>query len=163
MTMKRFNLSLISGIFSLLLSLGCEHSTEPKWNLDFQKMEIHYSKVGGWIHPTKLDIYSNGLVNAYLFNQSSLTTTDSASTFLNRKEQEEIVGLFKSFWSYNHYYEPKPEDWATDQNSHTIILIYQEIPDTVSVYMPDKADIPSSLTKIILEMEALWSSVLNEN
>lgn len=156
--MKRFvNLSLIIGIFSLLLSISCQHSTEPKWNLDFQKMEIHYSKVGGWIQPTKLDIYGNGIAIAYSFNQNA----DSVITSLNKEEQNELADLFKSFFSYKRHYEPK--DWVTDQDTHTIILFYEGIPDTVSVYMPDKADIPLSLTKILLEMEALWSSIISRN
>lgn len=153
------NPSIISFIALILISVSCEHSTEPKWNLDFKKMEIHYSKVGGWIQPTKLDIYGNGLAIAYSFTQS----IDSAITILDKKKQNEIADLFKSFFSYNHYYEPKPEDWVTDQNTHTIILIYDGIPDTVSVYMPDKANIPLSLTKIIFEMELLWAHVLNKN
>jgi hypothetical protein len=149
------------GIFSLILS--CQNSSEPKWDLNFQKMEIHYTKVGGWIHPTKLDIYGNGLVNTYLFNHSSYTATDSASTSLNRKQQKELAILFQSFASYDKYYEPKPGDWVTDQNTHTIILIYDSVPDTVSVYMPDKSDIPLSLIKIIMEMELLWANVINGN
>jgi len=149
----------LTGIFSFLLSFSCEHSTEPTWKLDFQKMEIHYTKAGGWINPTKLDIYGNGLAIAYSFNQNA----DSAIAVLDQKEQDEIADLFRAFFSYNHYYEPKPEDWVTDQNSHMIILIYEGVPDTVSVYMPGKANIPLSLTKIILEMESLWAHVLNGN
>ncbi len=148
------NLSIISAIVMILLWIGCEHSTEPKWTLNFQKMEIHYTKVGGWIHPTKLDIHSDGLVMAYLYDHRSYTMTDSASTILNRKEQSKIADLFRSFSSYDRHHEP--EDWITDQNTHIIILIYDGVPDTVSVYMPAKADIPLSLTKIILEMESLW-------
>jgi hypothetical protein len=160
--MKRtINLSIISAIVYIFLSIGCDHSAEPKWDLDFNKMEIHYSKVGGWIQPTKSDIYNSGLARAFLFNHSTYTATDSASTVLSRKEQNEIVDLFQSFLSYERYYEPK--DWITDQNTHTLVLIYDGIPDTVSVYMPDKADIPPSLTKIILEMEFLWAGMLNKN
>ena len=147
------------GIFSVLCS--CQNSSEPKWDLKFQKMEIHYSKVGGWIPPTKLDIYGTGHATAYLFKHSTYTTTDSALKILSRKEQFEIADLFQSFYSYNRHYEP--EYWVTDQNTHTVVLIYDGIPDTVSVYMPDKASIPPSLTKIILEMEALWDDMLNEN
>lgn len=145
---------ILIGIFLVLFS--CQNSSEPKWNFDFKKMEIHYNKVGGWIQPTKLDIYGNGLVNAYI-------SIDSASTMLTQKEQEEIADLFRSFASYDKHYEPKPEDWATDQNTHTTILIYNGVPDTVSVYMPDKSDIPLSLIKIIMEMELLWANTLNGN
>jgi hypothetical protein len=155
--MKKYaKATIASGIFFLLFASGCDHSNDPKWNPDFQKMEIHYSKAGGWIVPTKLDIYGNGTVIAYSFNQNA----DSVLAVLDEKEQDQIEWLFKSFSSYDRYYEPKPEDWVTDQNTYMIIFLYDGIPDTVSVYMPEKADIPLSLTKIIVEMEALWAEVL---
>lgn len=157
--MKRSILSLISGLLTIFLSVGCQHSTESMGDLDFQKMEVHYSKVGGWIHPTKLDIYGNGLVRAFLYDHSSLTLSDSASTVLTKKEQNEIAELFGRFSIYDRHYEP--DDWVTDQNTHIIVLIYDSIPDTVSVYMPDKADIPLSLTRVILEMESLWANMLD--
>lgn len=156
--MKRnLKVVLATEVCFLFLIFNCEHSNWPKWDPDFHKMEIHYSKVGGWIVPTKLDIYGNGTVIAYSFNQNA----DSVVAVLSKKEQDQIAGLFKSFPGYSRHYEPK--DWVTDQNTHTIVWIYNGVPDTVSVYMPEKADIPLSLNKIIVEMEALWTEVIGAN
>ena len=159
--MKEFiKIVLILAIVSLLLSISCEQSTEPGEDLNFQKLEIHYSKMGGWIQPTKLDIYGNGLVKANLLNHSNHAATDSASKILTKKEQDEIVNLFRSFSEYKRHYEP--ENWVTDQNTHSIVFINDGIPDTVSVYMPEKADIPLNLMKTILGMESLWASMLED-
>lgn len=134
---------------------GCNSPTSP--DLEFSKMEIHYTKIGGWINTSKLDIYGSGLVEAYHIGHASTEVLDSASTFLSQEAQRKIASLFESFSSYDSYYEPV--DYGTDQNLHTTVFIYDREPDTVAVYQPERANIPSGLGKMIEEMESMWESI----
>ncbi len=142
-----------------LFFIDCSNSTGPNSDLEFSKMEIHYTKVGGWINTSKLDVYGNSLVSAYLISQAALDIMDSSSTLLNEEEQNKMANLFMSFYTYDSKYEPK--QWYTDGNLHIIIFVYEEKADTVTVYEPHNSNIPNGLNEIIQEMESLWKGILN--
>lgn len=141
----------------VILFISCISPIKEEPDLEFAKMEIHYTKLGGWINTSKLDIYGSGLVNAYHISHASTEVLDSAKTFLSDEDQKRISSLFRSFSSYDRHYEP--DQYVTDQNYHTTILDYEGVSDTVSVYMPHKANIPEGLKQIIEEMDSLWESM----
>ena len=150
---------LIPIIFSISILLSsCKNSTDSNSPLVFSKMEIHYTKMGGWIHTSILDIYGSGLVNGYILKHASCDTLDCAADTLSQNEMNNLGNLFGSFSNYDSYYEP--EQFRTDQNIHTVILIYNNKRDTVSVYEPGRANIPNGLYNIIHEMEQLLERIL---
>ena len=142
-------------VFVVLFSINCKDN--PSGTDISPDMEIHYTKTGGWINTSRLDIYGNGLVNAYQVKHASSDTLDSASTILSEEEQNRVVSLFGSFSTYDSHYEP--DVFFTDQNYYTIVFIYEGEIDTVSVYMPGESNIPSGLEEIIDEMEIFCNSM----
>ena len=149
--------TLFVGSCSQLMDSNEDNHKSDEPELIFSKMEIHYSKSGGWIYTSLLDINGNGLAIAQ--KGSSPDFSDSASTNLSGGEKDKIARLFESFSNYDSYYEPK--EHRTDQNYHTIIMIYENVSDTVAVYDPDKANIPKGLSNIIKEMDSIWWNILN--
>lgn len=143
--------------FSFFLN-SCENSTEPETDIFFSEMEIHYTKAGGWINTSKLDIIGDGTANALEIAHGSRDTINSSSKFLNRSKKEILVKLFSSFSEYESYYAPN--NYYTDGNHHRIIFIFEGIADTVSVYEPQNAKIPFSLSEIILVLEDIWMNTL---
>jgi hypothetical protein len=142
-------------LFSLLL-FACDSSTGPPLNPELAKMEIHYSKGGGWIDTSELHIRDR-LVEAHHIRHASSDTIASNSMVLDRSDQRKIATLFLSFSDYESDYEPEP--WYIDGNWYTIILVYEGVADTVSVYGPEDANIPKGLNSIIQEMESLWQAM----
>ncbi len=136
----------------------CDHIIGPD-PLDFSQMEIHYSITGGWINKSELDIYGDGSIKAYLIAHSGETVLDSAAALLSPEEQTNIANKFVIFSIYDNYYQPS--EIPTDQDTHRIIMIYQGEPDTVSVYMPDQADMPQSLRDITEYLDGLFGSTIN--
>ena len=141
----------------LVLSIGCNSPTRPYPELEFSRMEIHYTKAGGWIHTLKLDIYGTGLIHAYQIAHASLDTLRNVSTFLSPEDRRRIAALFNDFPGYDSRYEPEP--WYTDGNHHTIRFLYEGRADTVKVYEPEQAEIPGGLREILGEMESLWQLI----
>ena len=93
----------------------------PEINLAFSEMEIHYMKGGGWINTSVLDIDGTGEVKAYLIRHASSVILDSARMILNDSEKERLVELSSSFSTYEDYYQP--DDYRTDQDDHSLVLI----------------------------------------
>ena len=149
-------LVFMSSIF-LVLSIGCNSPTRPYSELEFSKVEVHYTKAGGWINTVKLDIYGTGLTHAYQISHASLDTLRNISTFLDLEDRRRIAALFADFSSYDSRYEP--ESWYTDGNHHTIGFLYEGKADTVKIYEPGQANIPRRLSDIIREMDSLWQRV----
>lgn len=141
----------------VILFISCSSPTKEEPDSEFAKMEIHYTKLGGWINTSKLDIYGSGLVNAYHIRHAGTEVLDNAKTFLSNEDQKRISFLFRSFSSYDRHYEP--DQYVTDQNYHITILDYEGVSDTVSVYMPQEANIPEGLGQIIEEMGFLWETM----
>lgn len=148
-------LSIVFGIVILVISCSSPLKEEPY--LEFAKMEIHYTKLGGWINTFKLDIYGSGLANAYQIKHANTEVLDSAKVFLSDEDQKRMSFLFRSFSRYDRHY--RPNQHVTDQNYHITILDYEGISDTVSVYIPHKANIPVGLKQIIEEMDSLWENM----
>jgi hypothetical protein len=136
-----------------LIPLACGGSNEPEPNLLFSRMQIQYFKYGGYIETSKIFIYPNGRLDAYVISHNKVDTLGQASIVLSNEDRNDLARLFDPFSTFDPYYEP--EHPLTDQNYHTTILIYEGVPDTVTVYMPDQADIPQGLRNIINEMESL--------
>jgi hypothetical protein len=154
--MKRMILFLALLAFIII---SCSDPTSINEDLEFSEMEIHYTKYGGWIHTSKLDIFSDGLVLALeLKNGSPFDTLGKSSKYLDEKSKEKLSDLFRSFSSYDAYYAPGLG--CTDGNEHIIVFIYKGNPDTVNVYEPQNANIPKSLELIIQEMENIWLELL---
>ena len=130
----------------------------PEINLAFSEMEIHYMKGGGWINTSVLDIDGTGEVKAYLIRHASSVILDSARMILNDSEKERLVELSSSFSTYEDYYQPS--DYRTNQDDHSLVLIHEQIPDTVRVYDPGRVDLPDGLRRILEEMESFWEETL---
>ena len=153
--------AFISICLCALLFSACEGSLLsifPSTNIEFAKAEIHYTKSGGWIRTSKLDIYGNGLACASLIPGSNSNPLDSALPTLDEKERDRIAQLFAEFSLYRPHYTPV-KFW-TDQDYHTIVFIYENIPDTVSVYDPRRANLPRSLRKLIGGLEGLHERII---
>lgn len=127
-------------------------------NIEFAKLEIHYTKSGGWIDTSQLNIYGNGLTSAHVSSARSSVPVESAAVMLTKKEQDHIARLFAWFSLYKPHYEPV-RFW-TDQDYHTIVFIYENMPDTVSVYDLNRAAVPGSLKKLIAELENLHDRII---
>ena len=153
---KRILVSLVIG-FVVFLNIGCEDSptgAEHESDLEFSKMEIHYTRYGGWINTSILDINGDSRINACEIAHASYDTLNSSYIFIDEEEQNKLENLFESFSAYDSYYAP--EEFLTDQDFHTIVLIYEDKVDTVTVYMPEESDMPDGLEEIIHEMKTLW-------
>ncbi len=140
-------------IAALLVPVACNDGNGPEPGLQFSRMQIQYTKTGGFINTSRLFIYPNGRLDAHVISQSKADTLEQGSLVLSDEDRNDLARLFEPFSSFDPYYEP--ENPVTDQNYHTTILIYEGVPDTVTVYMPDEADIPQGLRNIIDEMESL--------
>ena len=145
--------------FIILAFLACSTSTGPDVALIFSEMEIHYTKSGGWINTSKLDIMSDGTVNAFEMAHASGETINTSSKFLKDSKKEKLSILFSSFSEYESHYAPEP--LHTDGNHHNIILLYEGKADTVTVYEPQNAIMPDRLYKIIQELENIWMNTLD--
>lgn len=140
-------------IASLLVPMACSDANGPESDLQFSRMQIQYFKAGGYIDTSKIFIYPNGRLDAYIISHSKTDTLNQASIVLSDEDRNDLARLFGPFSTFDAYYGP--DNPVTDQNYHTTILIYEGIPDTVTVYMPDQSDIPQGLRNIIDEMESL--------
>lgn len=139
-----------------ILFIQCNNSIEPNYDLDFSEMEIHYSRVVQG-NQRILNIYNNGLVNAYY--SSGVDTLKSSSRFLKDREQDELASQFESFSSYKSHYDPLID--ITDQDYMIIIFSYSGMPDTVSVYMPYAANFPDRLKTIITSLDNMWNEMID--
>ncbi len=149
-------------VLAILLTFtlsDCEETASSRIDLEATDQEIHYIKSGGWINTAKLDIRSNGRVQACHIAHASAEIIDSASTVLTYAEKEKIVGLFRSFSNYARHYDP--EHWYTDGEYYLIVRNTDEAADTVSVYEPENCNLPSGLENIIEELEHLWHRLLD--
>jgi len=147
--------SIIIFIISILF-IQCNNSIEPNYDLDFSEMEIHYSRSGQGGKVT-LNIYNNGLVNAYYSYGGD--TLKSSSRFLKDSEQDKLASQFESFSTYKSHYDPLIN--ITDQDYITIIFSYSGMCDTVSVNMPYAADLPDRLKTIIASLENIWGEMID--
>ena len=150
-------------VLALILTtafVACDEATEPHGGLSFSKMEIEHYWQGFKIPTSKLEIRGDGTATAYESFFSGPGSLRSASTTLTRGQQARIAELFENFANYDSYYEP--EHRITDQDFRWTILIYDGVPDTVSVYMLSSADVPDGLALLINELESLWVSILGE-
>ena len=147
-------------VLSLVLLSACDGSlvsASPPTNVQFAKAEIHYTKSGGWISTSKLDIYGNGLAWASVIPQWTLTPHDSAAVTLDRKEQNLLADLCGGFSSYNNHYEPK--ELISDMDFHVIVFIYGGVPDTVSIYDPHRTILPLRLRTLLAALEDLHTNI----
>jgi hypothetical protein len=143
----------------IFLCIHCEKNIEPTVSpLDFSKMEISYSRIGGWINTSLLLIDSTGFMEAFHIGHASDSLLNSISGSLSEDQKKELERLFSRFSQFNSYYEPSP--WYTDGEIHKIILTYNAINDTVTVYEPENADIPKELNELINKLFNLWESLM---
>jgi len=139
-----------------ILFIQCNNSVEPNYDLEFSEMEIHYSRSGQGGKLT-LNIYNNGLVNAY--HSYGGDTLKSSSRFLKDREQNNLASQFESFSTYKSHYDPLID--ITDQDYITIIFSYSGMPDTVSVRTPLATDLPIRLKTIITSMDNMWDEMID--
>ncbi len=143
----------------VFLCIHCEKSTEPTLSpLDFSQMKISYSRTGGWTNTSILLIDSTGSFEALHIGHASDSVLNSASGTLSEDQKREFEMLFSRFSQFDSYYEPSP--WYTDGNIHRIILRYEAKNDTVAVYEPENAVIPSDLNELINKLYNLWKSLI---
>jgi hypothetical protein len=151
-----------ASIFLLLLAsvfvIYCSDSNEPEPELLFSRMEIRYYKTGGWINTSKLYIHKNGTANAYVLSNAKADTLDQGSMILSDEDRYNLAHLFEPFSTFDSYYEP--DNPLTDQNYLTTILIYEEIPDTVTVYMLEEANVPYGMRQIIEGLESILNHLV---
>jgi hypothetical protein len=143
-----------------LMILACSSSNDPQPQLLFSRMEITYVKSGGWIDTSKLFIHKNGSVEAYILTQNKADTIASGSMVLSEQDRFDLASLFEPFSAFEPYYEP--EDPLTDQDLHLTILVYEDVPDTVIVYMPDQAVIPDGMRVILEQMGSLIDHIVGQ-
>ena len=155
---KSYIISFVILFILSLLFVQCDSSTEPIPELSFSEIEVHYSKTGGWINSSSLNIYGNGKVEAYEVNQR-FDTLKSSSKILDNNEQIWVASLFKSFPTYEPNYFP--QNYITDQDHHRIIFIYKGEPDTVSIYMPEKSNLPIGLQIILNELGNIYDEMID--
>ena len=143
------------GILCVLLSSGCSGPTAPQARIEFSRMEVHYSREGGWTDAARLDLYGTaGRVRACRIAHASLDTLSSASDLLSSREWSEIAALFSGFSSLDSEYGPQP--WYTDRDLYTVIFVYESRADTVMVHDPESARVPDRLRRILAAMESIW-------
>jgi len=145
-------LALLLGLLCSLV-LSCSSSTDPESRLLFSRMEITYIKSGGWINTSKLFIHKNGSVEAYVLTQNKADTVATGSFILSDEDRFDLARLFEPFSTFEPYYEPVNP--LTDQDNHLTILVYEDVPDTVMVYMPGEAVIPEGMRLILEELGSL--------
>jgi len=143
----------------MFLSFHCEKNTEPILSpLDFSKLKISYSRTGGWINTSTLVIDSTGFIAALHIGHASDSVLNSTTGTLSENQKREFEMLFSRFSEFDSYYEPSP--WYTDGNLHRIVLHYEATYDTVTVYEPENAEIPSDLNSLINKLYSLWESLI---
>jgi hypothetical protein len=150
-------LALFVGILCSLV-LSCKSATDPEPRLLFSRMEISYIKSGGWINTSKLFIHKDGSVEAYVLKQNKADTVATGTFVLSEEDRFDLARLFEPFSTFEPYYEP--QNPMTDQDLHVTILVYEEVPDTVMVYMPSEAVIPEGMRLILDQMGSLLDHVI---
>jgi hypothetical protein len=138
-----FKLLIITIMLLSIFSGSCSDATSP---LNFDQMNVVYTKSGGWIQTSKINVTKDGLTLFYKFI-GPVDSTVKDSTYLNQSEKNQLSQMFESFNSYKRYYQPA--QYWTDQNYHVIVLNYEGQSDTVSVYDPAHCELPGNLKKII--------------
>ncbi len=157
--MKRYACLLICACAVLFGACdGSLFSVFRPTNIEFGKLEIHYTKSGGWIGTSQLNIYGNGIASAFVFSGAISDQTDSSTVMLDKNEQDRLAKVFAEFSLYKSYYTP--DKFWTDQDYHTIVFVYQNMPDTVNVYDLRRANVPGSLRKLIDELENLHERII---
>ena len=134
-----------------LLTLACSSSTDSGEKLNFEDLNIEYSKSGGWINHTSLKIDSAGFVKAVIHFHATWETLDSNTTTLTSTEKKNLCDMFESFKELKNYYEPN--HYYTDQDYHVIILKTEAGNDTTSVYDPAHCILPNDLNRILNFMD----------
>jgi hypothetical protein len=127
-------------------------------NIEFAKLKVHYTKSGGWIATTQLNIYGNGVASAFVFSGAISDQVDSSAVMLDRNEQDHIARLFAAFSLYERHYAPS-KIWM-DADYYTVVFIYENKPDTVSVYDLHRANLPERLRKLFGELESLLERII---
>jgi len=157
--MKRYACLLICACAVLFGACdGSLFSVFRPTNIEFAKAEIHYTKSGGWIGTSRLNIYGNGIASAFVFSGAISDQVDSSAVMLEESEQDHIAKLFAAFSLYERHYAPS-KIW-TDQDYYTVVFIYENKPDTVGVYDLHRANLPGSLRKIFGELESLHERII---
>ncbi|MGD9899890.1 MAG: hypothetical protein AB7T22_12265 [Calditrichaceae bacterium] len=142
---------LIYTLLIITLTTGCEDPVSPA--LDYSQMEIHYQKSGGWIPVTSLSVNgADAMITGVEISQQG-QSSDTLCEAANQTELNVLAEIFYGFDQYNDYYEPV--DFHTDANYHQTVLIYKGKSDTVTVYDPDRVNLPSGLKRSIDEMEKM--------
>lgn len=138
---------------------ACSSSTDSGEQLNFEDLNIKYSKSGGWINHYTLSIDSTGFVEAVVHFHATWEKLDSNTIVLTSSEKKKLCSIFESFIELNDYYEP--DHYYTDQNYHTIILRTEMGSDTTSIYDPPHCNLPYELNQIISFMENKIDELLN--
>jgi len=146
--MKLYQLLILS---LLILILACSNSIDSGEKLNFEDLNIEYSKSGGWINHTSLKIDSAGFVKAVIHFHATWETLDSNTTTLTSTEKKNLCDMFESFKELKNYYEPN--HYYTDQDYHVIILKTEAGNDTTSVYDPAHCILPNDLNRILNFMD----------
>ena len=139
--------------------IRCEKNTEPTLSpLDFSKINISYSRAGGWTNTSILLIDSTGFIEALHIGHASDSLLSRNSSTISEDQKREFEILFSSFFQFDSYYEPSP--WYTDGEIHRIIFCYEAQNDTVDVYEPENAKIPGDLNEIINKLYRHWKLLI---
>lgn len=147
--------AIVPAVLLLAIAAGCDSPTGSGSGLDFEKMEVHYTRAGGWTaEVVQLDIYGTGQVDAFRISHSSADTIGSSSATLSPSERESVASMFTGFGRYAATYEPDP--WTTDGDTYTIRFLYEGVADTVVVYEPEQTALPPDLDRLLAEMDAIW-------
>ena len=141
----------ILSILILILS-GCSDPLSPTLDPDYSEIQFKITRGSGWGTPWSLmEIYKSGWIKMDRFVQDEWK--EGIEISMKSSEMEIFRKMERDFASYNRFY--KPEEYYTDQPSHTFILI-REVAVTTEVYDYHRSDLPGSLRKGIESVEGIY-------
>ncbi len=142
---------------SAVVLISCSGIVNPESTLEFGEYDLYFTKSGGWINPSGLNLYKNGNVIAVSYGSHGKDTTN---TNITSGDQKKLSNLLIGFEKYDRHYEPS-EYW-TDQNYETIILVNRNISDTVSAYNRPFAKLPVKLNKLFNWLNDYYAQVTTD-
>ncbi|MDG5768296.1 hypothetical protein QA596_12600 [Balneolales bacterium ANBcel1] len=136
-------------------------SSQPSEPLAFEKMEVQYTRFGGWIHKSELFVHSSGIASAKVTGHASGEVIRDTSITLTEDQQKMLSNSFAFFSRYERHYQP--DKFMTDGDFHQIILTYDGVADTVLTYMPYESKLPKNLLRLIEDLDQLHQIILQSN
>ncbi len=146
------------GLLIGLVFPSCDGPNQPSL-LRPSGLEIHYTRSGGWIDTSQLDVFPDGLVKACEFQHATRSVMRGDSAYISSRQMDHMSKLFDSFPQYDRRYEPPAI--VMDQDRHRIICMRQGLADTVDIYMPSEARCPANLMAILCDLQTVWEWTLS--